>query len=302
MWATGGGVGWVTLPCYLAGCSDSATVTYAEHVIILAATPIGNLGDVSQRLRDTLEAAATIASEDTRTTAHLLRALNIENRPRLISLHDHNERSRSVELVAEAAEADIVVMSDAGMPTVSDPGYHLVALAAEKGVRVTALPGPSAVITALAVSGLPTDRFTFEGFLPRKSGERRSLMRELAGERRTMVFFESPARLAASLADMAAVWGDERRVAVCRELTKMYEEVRRGGAAELAEWAAGGVRGEICVVVQGAQRRAVSAEDALAQVRDLVAAGARLKDAAAEVSEVTGHGKRDLYQAALAQR
>ncbi len=254
---------------------------------------------MSRRLIETLEGAATVAAEDTRTTAHLLRALGIENRPKLISLHDHNERERSIELVAEAADADIVVLSDAGMPTVSDPGYHLVSLAAEQGVKVTAIPGPSAVITALAVSGLPTDRFSFEGFLPRKSGERTSLLRELATERRTMVFFESPARLASSLEDVAAVFGADRRVSVCRELTKMYEEVRRGTAAELAAWADEGVRGEICVVIEGAKIRAVSAEDALVQVRELVASGVRLKDAAAEVAENTGHGKRDLYQAAL---
>lgn len=279
--------------------SGSPLGKYSVEVIILAATPIGNLGDVSRRLIETLEGAATVAAEDTRTTAHLLRALGIENRPKLISLHDHNERERSIELVAEAADADIVVLSDAGMPTVSDPGYHLVALAAEQGVKVTAIPGPSAVITALAVSGLPTDRFSFEGFLPRKSGERTSLLRELATERRTMVFFESPARLASSLEDVAAVFGADRRVSVCRELTKMYEEVRRGTAAELAAWAAEGVRGEICVVIEGAKIRAVSAEDALVQVRELVASGVRLKDAAAEVAENTGHGKRDLYQAAL---
>ncbi|MFC4223064.1 16S rRNA (cytidine(1402)-2'-O)-methyltransferase [Lysinibacter cavernae] len=268
-------------------------------MIILAATPIGNLGDASRRLIETLESAAVVAAEDTRTTAHLLRALGIENRPKLISLHDHNERERSIELVAEAAESDIVVLSDAGMPTVSDPGYHLVSLAAEQGVRVTAIPGPSAVITALAVSGLPTDRFCFEGFLPRKQGERLRMLGELSGERRTMVFFESPARLAASLADVVTVFGAERRVAVCRELTKMFEEVRRGSAAEVAEWAADGVRGEICVVVEGANTRAVSADEALAQVRSLVASGARLKDAAGEVAEQTGHSKRDLYQAAL---
>ncbi|WGD36907.1 16S rRNA (cytidine(1402)-2'-O)-methyltransferase [Lysinibacter sp. HNR] len=268
-------------------------------MIILAATPIGNLGDASRRLVETLEGATVLAAEDTRTAAHLLRSLGITNHPRIVSLHDHNERERAVTLVAEAADIDIVVLSDAGMPTVSDPGYHLVTLAAEKGVRVTALPGPSAVITALAVSGLPTDRFSFEGFLPRKQGERLALLTELAAENRTMVFFESPARLASSLTDIAATFGGSRRVAVCRELTKMYEEVVRGTAEELAEWAAGGVRGEICLVVEGARRRSVGFDEAVARVRELVAEGTRLKDAAAEVSEHTGHGKRDLYQAAL---
>jgi 16S rRNA (cytidine1402-2'-O)-methyltransferase len=188
------------------------------------------------------------------------------------------------------------------MPTVSDPGFHLVEAAAAAGVGVTALPGPSAVLTALAVSGLPTDRFTFEGFLPRKQGERLSALRALAAEQRTMVFFESPNRLAASLQDVAAVLGGDRRAVVCRELTKLYEEVRRGTAAELAAWAAEGVRGEIVLVVAGAPARAVDPAAAVEQVLALVASGTRLKDAAAEVAEATGLGKRDLYQAALDRR
>jgi 16S rRNA (cytidine1402-2'-O)-methyltransferase len=188
------------------------------------------------------------------------------------------------------------------MPTVSDPGFHLVEAAAAAGVGVTALPGPSAVLTALAVSGLPTDRFTFEGFLPRKHGERMSTLGALSGERRTMVFFESPNRLAASLADVAAVLGADRRVVVCRELTKMFEEVRRGTAGELAAWAAEGVRGEICIVVEGAAAAVVDLDSAVTQVLSLVASGSRLKDAAGEVAEATGLGRRDLYQAALAAR
>jgi 16S rRNA (cytidine1402-2'-O)-methyltransferase len=207
-------------------------------VIILAATPIGNLGDASKRLIEVLENAQLIAAEDTRTTQRLLQGLGIANRPRLIALHDHNEKAKAAELAELAETEDIVVLSDAGMPTVSDPGYGLVAAAAERGVTVTAIPGPSAVVTALAVSGLPTDRFTFEGFLPRKPGERRSALTALAAEPRTMVFFESPSRLAAALGDMALAFGASRRAAVCRELTKFYEEVRRGGVAELSEWAA----------------------------------------------------------------
>jgi 16S rRNA (cytidine1402-2'-O)-methyltransferase len=271
-------------------------------MIILAATPIGNLGDASRRLVEVLEAATIVAAEDTRVAQRLLAGLGVANRPRLIALHDHNERDRAGELVELARDQDLVLLSDAGMPTVSDPGFHLVEAAAAAGVAVTALPGPSAVLTALAVSGLPTDRFTFEGFLPRKQGERLSTLRTLAAEARTMVFFESPNRIAASLADIAAVFGDDRRVAVCRELTKLYEEVRRGGAAELATWAAEGVRGEIVVVVAGARARAADPEAALEQVLALVAAGTRLKDAAAEVADATGLGKRDLYQAALARR
>lgn len=271
-------------------------------MIILAATPIGNLGDVTRRLVEALGTATVIAAEDTRVTVHLLKALGIENRPRLISLHDHNEREKAAELVELARDADVLVLSDAGMPTVSDPGFHLVDAAAEAGVVVTALPGPSAVLTALAVSGLPTDRFTFEGFLPRKPGDRRKALRELAQERRTMVFFESPNRIAASLADVATTLGSERRVVVCRELTKFFEEVKRGTAAELAEWAATGVKGEICVVIAGAEERVMDLETGVAEVMGLLAGGTRLKDAAADVSAATGLSKRDLYEAALAAK
>jgi len=268
-------------------------------MIILAATPIGNLGDASRRLVEALTTATVVASEDTRVTIHLLKALGIENRPRLISLHDHNERGKAAELVELARDTDLLVLSDAGMPTVSDPGFHLVDAAVAAGVVVSALPGPSAVLTALAVSGLPTDRFTFEGFLPRKHGERVGTLRELAAERRTMVFFESPNRLAASLTDLAAVFGADRRVVVCRELTKFYEEVKRGTATELAEWAAPGVRGEICIVVAGAERQVLKLEDGVREVLALVAGGIRLKEAAADVSAVSGLGKRDLYESAL---
>lgn len=270
-------------------------------MIILAATPIGNLGDASRRLVEALENATVVAAEDTRTTVRLLAGLKIENRPRLIALHDHNERDRAGELVAIAQTEDVLVLSDAGMPTVSDPGFHLVEAAALAGVTVTALPGPSAVITALAVAGLPTDRFSFEGFLPRKPSERRQALHALAAERRTMVFFESPNRVAASLHDMAgeAAFGPTRRVVVCRELTKMFEEVVRGTAHELALWADPGVRGEICVVVEGAAERIIDAEEGIRQVRALVAAGMRVKEAAAEVAEATGMSKRDLYQAAI---
>ena len=271
-------------------------------MIILAATPIGNLGDASRRLVEALESATVIAAEDTRTTVRLLSALGVANRPRLVALHDHNEKQRAVELVELAREQDVLLLSDAGMPTVSDPGYGVVAAAAAAGVVVTAIPGPSAVLTALAVSGLPTDRFTFEGFLPRKPGERRAVLAALAREPRTMVFFESPARIAASLADMAGSFGADRRAAVCRELTKLYEEVARGTLAELVSWAEPGVRGEIVVVVAGAERADVAFPDAVSQVQALVAEGTRLKDAAAEVARNTGHSSRDLYQASLTER
>ncbi|MGN6326431.1 16S rRNA (cytidine(1402)-2'-O)-methyltransferase [Pseudolysinimonas sp.] len=269
-------------------------------MIILGATPIGNLGDASRRLVDALSAATVVAAEDTRTAIQLMRALGVENRPRLVALHEHNETERAAELAEQAREEDVLVLTDAGMPTVSDPGYRLVEAAVAAGVRVTVLPGPSAVLAALAVSGLPTDRFAFEGFLPRTG--RRAHLAALAAERRTLVFFESPHRIAAALADLAATFGADRRAVVCRELTKLHEEVRRGTAAELAAWAADGVKGEIVLVVAGAPERAADPEAALAEVLALVAAGARLKDASAEVAAATGLGRRELYEAALASR
>ena len=265
-------------------------------VIILAATPIGNLGDASRRLIEALTNAEVIASEDTRTTIHLMRALGIENRPRLIALHEHNETEKAGEIVELARDSDVLVLTDAGMPAISDPGFPLVAAAAAAGVTVTALPGPSAVLTALAVSGLPTDRFTFEGFLPRKG--RVAYFTALVREERTMVFFESPNRLADSLRDLASVAPD-RRAVVCRELTKLHEEVARGTATELAEYFKDGARGEICLVVEGAVPATLELEEGIAQVRALVEGGFRLKEAAAEVAEATGLSKRDLYEGAL---
>lgn len=273
-----------------------------DPVIILAATPIGNLGDASTRLVEALSTATVIAAEDTRVTVHLMRALGIENRPRLIPLHEHNEVDKAGEIIELAREADVLVLSDAGMPAISDPGFALVSAAAAAGVTVTAIPGPSAVLTALALSGLPTDRFCFEGFLPRKSGDRRRVLSALEREPRTMVFFESPNRLAEALADVATVLGAGRRVAVVRELTKMFEEVKRGTAEELVEWASAGVKGEIVVVVEGAAAQTIDLETGVRQVQALVASGTRLKDAAAEVADATGLGKRDLYQGALAAR
>jgi 16S rRNA (cytidine1402-2'-O)-methyltransferase len=270
------------------------------RVIILAATPIGNLGDASRRLIEALTNAEVIASEDTRTTIHLMRALGIENRPRLIPLHEHNETEKAVEIAELGRNMDVLVLSDAGMPAISDPGFPLVAAAAAAGVTVTALPGPSAVLTALAVSGLPTDRFSFEGFLPRKS--RVAYFKTLAREERTMVFFESPNRLGDSLRDLATSLGADRRVVVCRELTKLHEEVKRGTATELAEYFAEGARGEICIVVEGAAPASSDLPTGIAQVLALVSEGSRLKEAATEVAEATGLGRRDLYEGALAAR
>ena len=271
-----------------------------SDVIILAATPIGNLGDASARLIEALSTIEVIASEDTRTTIHLMRALGVQNRPRLIALHEHNESAKAAEIVEIARDTDVLVLTDAGMPAISDPGFPLVAAAAAAGVTVTAIPGPSAVLTALAVSGLPTDRFSFEGFLPRKS--RVAYFRALAREQRTMVFFEAPNRLPAALADLAAALGDDRRVVVCRELTKLHEEVVRGSAADVARHFADGARGEICIVVEGAAVTASDLPTAIAQVLALVADGSKLKDASAEVAEATGLSKRDLYEGALASR
>ncbi len=272
-------------------------------MIILGGTPIGNLGDASPRLREVLESATVVACEDTRTTSKLLAALAIENRPRLIALHEHNESARVGELVELAAETDLLVLSDAGMPTVSDPGFVLVRAAVDAGIRVTVIPGPSAVVTALAMSGLPTDRFTFEGFLPRTASARRAAFAALEREPRTMVFFESPHRIGDSLADARDMFGADRPVAVCRELTKMFEEVKRGTLAEVAEWARDEVRGEIVVVIGGAPARAsVTMADALAEVARLTLTGTGLKDASAQVAELTGLSKRELYQGALATR
>lgn len=271
-------------------------------MIILAATPIGNLGDASKRLIDALSSSTVIAAEDTRVTVHLMRALGIENRPRLIPLHEHNESEKAAELIELARETDVLVLSDAGMPAISDPGFTLVSAAAAAGVTVTALPGPSAVLTALALSGLPTDRFCFEGFLPRKGGDRRRSLTALMREPRTMVFFESPNRLADSLSDVASVLGAARRVVVVRELTKMFEEVKRGTASELAEWAVGGVKGEICIVIEGAAAPTTDLPAGVDQVLLLVAEGSRLKEASAEVAEATGLSKRELYEGALARR
>lgn len=270
-------------------------------MLILAGTPIGNLGDASTRLKEVLRNADAIACEDTRTTGRLLQLLGISPHPRLIPLHEHNEDARATEIATLALESDIVLVTDAGMPGISDPGYPVVCACAELGATVTAVPGPSAVVTALAVSGLPTDRFAFEGFAPRRSGERERLARALAEEQRTTVLYESPHRIADLLAVFARHW-PERRAAACRELTKRFEQIQRGTVAELAAWAADGVRGEIVLVIGPAEEVAVDAESALARVLDLTAGGMRLKDAAAEIAAATGLSRRDLYEAALLAR
>ncbi len=273
--------------------------------LLLGAAPIGRPEDASGRLRAALAAAPVIAAEDTRRLRRLAGDLGVELAARIVSYYDQNERSRAAELLAELlAGRDVLVITDAGMPGVSDPGYRLVVAAVAEGVPVSVLPGPSAVTTALVVSGLPTDRFCFEGFPPRKPGERARRLAALAGERRTMVFFEAPHRLAATLADMAGAFGADRPAAVCRELTKTYEEVRRGPLGELADWAGDGVRGEITVVVGGAPEPEglTDPADLAAAVADLEAAGTPRKQAIAEVAKQNGTPKRVVYDAVVAAR
>ncbi|MGH3255290.1 MAG: 16S rRNA (cytidine(1402)-2'-O)-methyltransferase [Streptosporangiaceae bacterium] len=240
----------------------------SQGVLTLAAVPIGRADDASRRLAAELASATVIAAEDTRRVRWLAASLGVELRARLISFYDAVEARRIPGLLADLlAGQDILLVTDAGTPGISDPGYRLVAAAAAAGITVTALPGPSAVTTALAVSGLPTDRFCFEGFPPRRPGERARRFAELAGDSRTQVYFESGRRLASTLAELAASHGPDRQAAVCRELTKVHEEIVRGTLAELAAWAApkdpkepknqgsGVVRGEITLVVAGVDRR-----------------------------------------------
>ena len=278
--------------------------TENEGQIVLGATPIGNLSDASPRLREIMQSADVIAAEDTRNFHHLAQALGVRPTGRVMSLHEHNEEHKIGEVLdAVRAGSTVLVVSDAGMPAVSDPGFPLVAAALDAGLPVTAVPGPSAVLTALALSGLPTGRFTFEGFLPRKAGERRKRLHALAAEERTMVFFEAPHRLAAFLTSVAEVFGNDRQVAVARELTKKFEEVRRGPVEELLAWAEAGVRGEVAVVIAGAEPPAAAqAEDHVDAVEQLAASGVRLKEAVAQVAQGHGLKKRELYDAVLVHR
>lgn len=285
---------------------DAAGVTSSDAGrLVLAATPIGNVDDASSRLRRLLAEADVVAAEDTRRTRDLARRLGVTIGGRVVSHHEHNEAGRVDELLAVIqGGGTVLVVTDAGMPVVSDPGFRLVAAAVAAGLPVTVAPGPSAVLAALALSGLPADRFAFEGFPPRRPGERARALAGLADERRTLVFFEAPHRLAALLGALAEAFGTDRRAAVCRELTKTYEEVRRDSLGALAAWAAAGeVRGEIVVVVAGAPVPAGGAvADLVVRVLARADAGERLKDAVAAVAGQTGAAKRELYQAALAAR
>ncbi|MFJ5121437.1 16S rRNA (cytidine(1402)-2'-O)-methyltransferase [Kitasatospora sp. NPDC088548] len=275
-------------------------------VLVLAGTPIGDVSDAPPRLLTELAAADVIAAEDTRRLRRLTQALGVTPVGRVVSYFEGNEVGRTPELVeALLGGARVLLVTDAGMPSVSDPGYRLVAAAVAADVKVTAVPGPSAVLTALALSGLPVDRFTFEGFLPRKTGDRARQLASVAAEPRTMVFFEAPHRIAEALAAMAEAFGAERPAAVCRELTKTYEEVRRGPLGELAAWAAEGVRGEITVVVSGAPP-AVPQELGPAELARRVAvreeAGERRKEAIAAVAAELALPKREVFDAVVAAK
>ncbi|HEY9312886.1 16S rRNA (cytidine(1402)-2'-O)-methyltransferase [Williamsia sp.] len=271
--------------------------------LVLAATPMGHLDDASTRLKAAMASADVVAAEDTRRARALAAGLGVTITGRIVSYYDQVEAQRTPALVEEVRSgATVLVITDAGMPSVSDPGYRLVVACAEAHLPITCLPGPSAVTTALAVSGLPVERFCFDGFAPRKPGQRKTWLSAYIEEPRTAVFFEAPHRLAECLGDAVEILGPDRRAAVCRELTKTYEEVRRGTLAELASWAADGVRGEITVVLEGAVAGAPDIDDLVAQAEELVASGTRLKEACAQLALRSGASKRELYEAVLAAR
>lgn len=282
-----------------AGSQAGTAAAARVGTLVLAATPIGRAGDAPPRLAEELAGADVVAAEDTRRLRRLTTDLQITLGGRVVSYFEGNEQARTPQLLdALLAGERVVLVTDAGMPSVSDPGYRLVAAAVAADVPVTAVPGPSAVLTALAVSGLPVDRFCFEGFLPRKAGERSRRLAALAAEERTLVFFEAPHRTAAALGAMAEAFGGERPGAVCRELTKTHEEVRRGGLAALADWAADGIRGEVTIVVEGAPGGPDLATDPAslrAAVAEEEADGATRKDAILTVARRAGLPKREVY-------
>lgn len=264
--------------------------------LYLVGTPIGNLGDMTDRARETLRRADIVVAEDTRRTGRLLAHFGIK--AKMVSLFEGNERERTQELVRQLREGEVVALvSDAGMPSVSDPGFRLVRECVEHGIEVSVVPGPSAVTAALIVSGMPTDRFVFEGFLPRKAGERRERLRALAHDPRTVVVFESPLRLATLLRDVLVELGD-RRVAVCRELTKLHEEVLRGRASEaLARLGDHEPKGEVVVVIDGRGLEEPSLEDLVEEARTLVGKGMRKREAATAVAQRSGGSANAIYEA-----
>jgi len=272
--------------------------------LVLVATPIGNLGDLSPRAVEVLRTADVIAAEDTRRTRALLTHAGVSAGRRLRAVHGHNERARATAIVDEIRSGKrVAYVTDAGMPGISDPGERLVAACVSAGLPVEVVPGPSAALTALVLSGLPTERFAFEGFLPRKGRERTERLAIIAAEQRTTVLFESPQRLGATLADLAAACGDDRRIAVARELTKLHEEVWRGPISEAQRHFANAPRGEVAVVIEPAPAAAEIDDDELArQAAKLVEQGLPTRDAADELAARSGVSRRRAYDAVIAQR
>jgi 16S rRNA (cytidine1402-2'-O)-methyltransferase len=271
--------------------------------LILAATPLGNILDASPRLKETLEQADLIAAEDTRRAKRLFADLNLEIKAPVISLFEENEIEKIPDIIEKLKNGlKVVVISDAGTPAISDPGYRLVTKAIEENISITVIPGPSAVLSALVLSGLPTDRFSFEGFIARKGKERTEILNNLNTQSRTMVIFESPRRTLQTLQDIQEIVGDERKAAVVREISKTYEEVIRGSLKELVAWAnSKEVLGEITLVIAGVENTGKKEvdEQAIAEVKQLIAAGSSFKDAVQEVSTQRGLSRRELYEASL---
>ena len=272
-------------------------------ILYLVPTPIGNLGDISRRAAETLAAVDFIAAEDTRVSVKLLNHLEIK-KP-LVSYHEHNQRESGPKILERLlAGENCALVTDAGSPAISDPGEDLVRLCAQAGVPVCAIPGPCAAITALSVSALPTGRFAFEGFLPAQKKERRLRLEALAGEERTMIFYEAPHRLRQTLAELASAFGGTRKISLCRELTKLHEEIARMTLAEaVSHYAENEPRGEYVLVVAGAEERtaSVSLEDAVGRARALMESGLRVKDAAKQAAEETGIPKNKLYAAVISE-
>ncbi len=271
--------------------------------LILAATPLGNILDASPRLKETLEQADLIAAEDTRRAKRLFADLNLEIKAPVISLFEENEIEKIPDIIEKLKNGlKVVVISDAGTPAISDPGYRLVTKAIEENISITVIPGPSAVLSALVLSGLPTDRFSFEGFIARKGKERTEILNNLNIQSRTMVIFESPRRTLQTLQDIQEIVGDDRKAAVVREISKTYEEVIRGSLKELVAWAnSKEVLGEITLVIAGVENTGKKEVDdeAIAEVKQLIAAGSSFKDAVQEVSTQRGLSRRELYEASL---
>lgn len=271
--------------------------------LILAATPLGNILDASPRLKETLEQADLIAAEDTRRAKRLFADLNLDIKAPVISLFEENEIEKIPDIIEKLKNGSkVVVISDAGTPAISDPGYRLVTKVIEENISITVIPGPSAVLSALILSGLPTDRFSFEGFIARKGKERTEILNNLNTQSRTMVIFESPRRTLQTLQDIQEIVGDDRKAAVVREISKTYEEVIRGSLKELVAWAnSKEVLGEITLVIAGVENTGKKEVDdqAIAEVKQLIAAGSSFKDAVQEVSTQRGLSRRELYEASL---